>query len=427
MSFSAYGLIVHYLTPASRRAGTVYLVLAVLGEAAVLAALLMVAATSGLALAAAPAGVAVSPWRDVIIVLLLTGFGVKIGVVGLHFALPLAYGAAPAPGAAVLASAMIKAGLFGWLRFLPLGYALPEWSTIFIVLGLTAAFYGIVVGLTQREPKVILAYSSISQMGLITAGVGLGLASSAAGAPALVAVTLYALHHALVKGALFLGEAIDRTARVKARAWIRAGLVLLALVLAGAPFTSGALAKHYLKGLSGSAPWPQAFELVLGVAAVGTTLLMAHFLRQAWRGVHPIPVSRFSDLALPAAALGLAVLLVVWLVLPPDDATPFAPAALAGAAWPVAAGAFVAIFALRRTRDWRFTLPPGDVLVPIESALRMILRWAPGTPRLRIERVRPARLLAGIAGYERRLGSWRATGVALLVLLAVFAALLALA
>ncbi|MEX2162829.1 MAG: proton-conducting transporter membrane subunit [Sulfuricaulis sp.] len=144
--------------------------------------------------------------------LLLIGFGVKTGVLGLHVALPLAYGVTPAPGAAALASAMIKAGLLGWLRFLPLGFPVPEWSAIFIALGLAAALYGVVIGLVQREPKVILAYSSISQMGLITVGVGLGLAAPAAAVPALFALTLYALHHALVKGALFLGEGLHRAA-----------------------------------------------------------------------------------------------------------------------------------------------------------------------------------------------------------------------
>lgn len=427
MTFSAYGLIVHHLTPAARRAGTVYLVLAVIGEAAVLVALLMIAATSGWSVQAAPAGVVASPWRDVIIVLLVIGFGVKIGVVGLHVALPITYGAAPAPGAAVLASGMIKAALFGWLRFLPLGYAVPEWSAVFVVLGLAAAFYGVVVGLMQHEPKVILAYSSMSQMGLITAGVGLGMASAAAGAPALAAVALYAAHHALVKGALFLGEAFNRTAEGKMRVWTRAGLVLLALMLAGAPFTSGALAKHGLKDLGGFSSWPQAFNSLLGLAAVGTTLLMAHFLRRVWHVAPAVPVRRLSGLALPSMAMVLTALLLIWLTAPMEGTSLPAADVFADAVWPILVGVFVAVLGARLAGPRRFTLPPGDVLAPIEIALRRVLQRMPGFPRPGIASTRPAHLLAGIAGYEKRLGSWRAAGTALLLLLMIFLALLVLA
>ncbi len=326
-----------------------------------------------------------------------------------------------------LASAMIKAGLLGWLRFLPLGYSLPEWSTLFIALGLTAAFYGVVVGLLQREPKVILAYSSVSQMGLITAGVGLGLASSAAGAPALAAVTLYALHHALVKGALFFGEGLNRAAGAHARVWTRAVLVLLALVLAGAPFTSGALAKIYLKDLAAFVPWAPHFNLVVSLAAIGTTLLMAHFLAQLWRVPRNVAERRLSDLVLPSAAMVAAVLAAAWLVLPVDHATLLAPAVLGDAAWPVAVGAGIAMLAARLAPRRQFTVPPGDVLVPVELALRKLARLRPGFTMPRIEAMSPARLLAGIAEYEKRLGSWRATGAALLVLLGIFVALLALA
>jgi len=427
MTFSAWGLVLHRATPAARRAGTVYIVLAVLGEAALLAALWLIVAEGGSLLMHAPAAVAGSPWRDAIMTLLLIGFGVKTGVLGLHVALPLAYGATPTPGAAVLASAMIKAGLLGWLRFLPLGFAVPEWSAIFITLGLAAAFYGVIIGLAQREPKVILAYSSISQMGLITIGVGLGMSSPAAGPPALFVLTLYALHHALVKGALFLGEGLHRATRARARGWVFAGLALLAASLAGAPLTSGMLAKHYLKDLALPVTWPLVPALTL--TGIGTTLLMARFLWQLWRAPAAVVLPRLRGLVLPWVVMIAAVLATAWLVLPVDRAALLTPDVLGGAAWPVVLGALVAVVALRFVHGRHFAIPPGDVLAPIERALRWLAELARRVPRVPVVAAIPVpvtNMLAAVARLEQWLRSWNAVGIALLVLLGLFVVLLAL-
>jgi len=124
MSLTAYGLVVHEGTLKAHYAGKVYLILAILGEAFVLPAVLLTAATTGLnEIEGLAAGVAASPARDAIIVLALIGFGVKAGALPLHVWLPLAYQAAPAPASAVLSGAMAKAGLLGWMIFLPVSSA----------------------------------------------------------------------------------------------------------------------------------------------------------------------------------------------------------------------------------------------------------------------------------------------------------------
>jgi hydrogenase-4 component B len=90
----------------------------------------------------------------------------------------------------------------------------------------------------------------------------------------ITAVVIYAAHHALVKGALFLG--LGLVERDGLRPWIQAGLVFLALALAGAPLTSGALAKSALtSGLPESA---QHLITLLAASAFATTLLMVRFL-----------------------------------------------------------------------------------------------------------------------------------------------------
>ena len=186
----------------------------------------------------------------------------------LHVWLPLAHPAAPAPASAVLSGAMIKAALLGWLRFLPLGEeALGGWGHLLFLLGSITVIYGFLVGLVQTNPKVVLAYSSVSKMGLMTALLGLGLANPALAPALLTGLVLFAAHHGLAKGALFLGVGVAHASPAR---WVVPALAIPALVLAGAPFTSGALTKQLLEAplqeLQGA--WAAAMPLLLTLASL---------------------------------------------------------------------------------------------------------------------------------------------------------------
>jgi hypothetical protein len=85
---------------------------------------------------------------------LVLGFGTKMGLVPLHVWMPPTYVAAPFPAAAVLSGAAVKAGVIGLVRFLPFGAALPGWGEALAVVGFVSAFFGVAVGLTQRNPGV---------------------------------------------------------------------------------------------------------------------------------------------------------------------------------------------------------------------------------------------------------------------------------
>ncbi len=149
----------------------------------------------------------IAPSRGAIMALLIVGFGMKIALVPLHFWMPLTYTAAPIPAAAVLSGAAVKAGLIGLIRFLPFGVEWPEWGNVLIVAGLTGAFLGVAIGVTQSNPKTVLAYSSVSQMGFLASLLGMGLSR---GDPGIGIVTaFYAAHHVLVKGALFLAIGVS--------------------------------------------------------------------------------------------------------------------------------------------------------------------------------------------------------------------------
>ncbi|WP_429886530.1 proton-conducting transporter membrane subunit [Geoalkalibacter halelectricus] len=388
MSFSAYGLVVHDSSDFALRAGRIYLYLVLVGEVMLFVALALTARAAGsLAMAEAAAALAEAPDRGLILALLLIGFGIKMGVVPLHVWLPLAHPAAPIPASAVLSGAMIKAGLLGLLRFLPLGEtALPGWSLILITLGLTMAFYGVVAGLAQQQAKAVLAYSSISQMGFPLLGLGLALADPESWQVLAPVVILYALHHGLAKGTLFLGVGMaGELAGTAARRYlVLAGLLLPALALAGAPLTSGALAKGALKPLVYLAPggWGEALPWLLSLGAVGTTLLMARFLALLW------PHAAARQFPRPAmwgswGLLILAVLLsrggglpdLLGLSGPPGFAY-----GLWDALWPVAVGGLAAAAAwLRlphRGREAAPLLPPGDLLVLLHKLMDPLARLA---------------------------------------------------
>jgi formate hydrogenlyase subunit 3/multisubunit Na+/H+ antiporter MnhD subunit len=390
MTFAGYGLVVHARTDDAFRAGRIYLAMAVLGETLLISALIMAGSTAeSLVLHDVASAVAQSPYRGAIIGLLLAGFGVKAGALPLHVWLPLAHPVAPTPASAVLSGSMIKAGLLGWLRFLPLGaVALPGWGSLLIALGLAAAFFGVVVGVTQRDAKTALAYSSISQMGLLNVAVGIALSNAAGAASAVAACLAYAVHHGLAKGALFLGVGVVASAGGdRERRLVLAGLVFAALAVAGAPLTSGAVAKDYLKDVAELSPtlWPGVLEWLLPLTAVGTTLLMARFLVLASRE-RPEDAGRrvARGVWVPWAVLLGGVAGVVWglplryeLELKPPG-LPY-PDSIWMSIWPIVAGLLLSwsvLFAARTKRvvPGRFHIVPGDILLAGEWVLARIRR-----------------------------------------------------
>ncbi|MBK6864999.1 MAG: NADH/ubiquinone/plastoquinone (complex I) [Ideonella sp.] len=351
MTFAAYGLVIHTRSNDARRAGRIYLVMAILGETALVMGLLLRVDAAG---SHYLAGAAAVPVPEAASWLLAAGFGVKVGLPLLHMWLPLAHPVAPVPASAVLSGVMLKAGVLGWLRFLPLGHAAPELGATLIVAGLGAAILGVAAGLMQRDAKVLLAYSSVSQMGYLTLGVGAGLAAPQSWPLLLPAVCLYALHHALAKSALFLGVGVAKACG--GRAWVLAGMALPALALAGAPFTSGMAAKLQLKAALPALP---GFELGawLALAAVGTALLMTRLLLLL---AAEVAHGGSWALALPWGALVVIGVTLPWVLVPALTA-----GALWAAAWPVGLALVFAAVGLRLGIKAP-QLPPGDLVVPLE-------------------------------------------------------------
>ena len=373
MSFASYGLVIFSGTPAALLAGRVYICLVVAGEIILFVALILATqATGATTFDAVRIGLLDANSRDLVILLVLAGFGIKAGVFGLHVWLPLAHPVASTPASAVLSGAMIKAGLLGWLRLLPLGeIALPEWGAGVTALGLVTAFYGVVIGLTQREAKILLAYSSISQMGIMTMAIGLGMLAPQAWPVILPGITFYALHHGLSKGALFLGVGLVGSHHLWQRRWIWFGLWLPALVLAGAPWTSGMLAKELIKTYASYAPlpWSALLLVLLSASTLATALLMVrllYLLRPAAQSLREAPALR-----------------LVWLWVALLQAVLFAPWWLGGlprqvglmqlfdSLWPVLLALFVAAGVLKMGLFQSVRpVPAGDLLWILQRSLR---------------------------------------------------------
>ncbi len=384
MSFASYGLVAHRRNQRARHAGSVYVTFVLAADMMIYAAMVLIARETGgdLLFETARGVLSDAPDRDLVMTLLVVGFGVKVGLLGIHVTLPLMYGAAPTPAGVVLAGVLTGAGLLGWLRLLPLeAGAVPEWGRLLMAAGAAAAFYGALVGLTQREPRVVLAYSSISQMGIMTVGVGGAVGAPGGGGALLSAVSLYALHHGFAKAALFLGAGVAERVSPRHRPLVSVGLVVAALALTGAPLTTGMLAKETLKEAlaAASLPWSQPVKLALPWMSFATTLVLARFLWVAWpdvaRGGRPG--------AGPVVAwVGLLVLTVSAAWLWPMDMAPelWRAAVLWETSWPVLLGASVsaaAVLAVRRRARpfaaWR-VVPPGDVLVVMTAVAAVLVR-----------------------------------------------------
>lgn len=367
-SLAAYGLVSHERTHASARAAGVYMLLALLGEAFLLLAFVMLAngqPDGNLMIGEAVALLPASPWCGAILALLILGFGLKMGLVPLHVWMPLAHPVAPMPASAALSGIIVKAGIIGLIRFLPFDAGLADWGGLLIMLGLFTAFYGVAVGLTQHHPKVVLAYSTVSQMGVIGAVLGAGLAVGNPATGTLAAY--YALHHLLVKGALFLGVGI---AAGRSAPWMRALMALLALSLAGLPFTSGMLAKYAVKDLFGDG---LALTLVT-LSATGSTLLMLHFLRRLELADEGKPA---LALMVPWLAVAAASLVAVWALFPLAAGSSltviFGFDALWKATWPILLG-LALIVPLFRLSNRLPRIPEGDIVVLAETQLPRLRR-----------------------------------------------------
>ncbi|WP_210397862.1 monovalent cation/H+ antiporter subunit A [Motiliproteus sediminis] len=190
-----------------------------------------------------------SGWYPVILVLVLLGAFTKSAQFPFHFWLPQAM-AAPTPVSAYLHSAtMVKAGIFLMARFLPVLAGTDLWFLLVSLTGLATLLLGAYIALFKHDLKGLLAYSTISHLGLITLLLGLDTRLAA------VAAIFHIINHATFKASLFMAAGIidhesgSRDMRQLNGLWkympYTATLAMVAAsAMAGVPLLNGFLSKE---------------------------------------------------------------------------------------------------------------------------------------------------------------------------------------
>ncbi|HYK82085.1 MAG TPA: proton-conducting transporter membrane subunit [Gemmatimonadales bacterium] len=288
MALSAYLLVVFEdEQPAARRAGVVYLAATHIGALALVAMFALWGSAAGgltfaaLGRASLPAGGAA------VLSLALVGFGLKAGVVPLHFWLPGAHAAAPSHVSALMSGIMIKTGIYGVLRVISLvGWVPPWWGWTVLTLGAVSGVLGVLWALAQHDLKRLLAYHSIENVGIILLGVGTGALGIAYREPAVAVLgfagaVLHTVNHALFKSLLFLAagavlraagsRAIDHLGGLARRmSWTWIGFLVGAVAITGLPPLNGLVSEWlvYQGLLRGGVAGRPLHVAVLGVAAL---------------------------------------------------------------------------------------------------------------------------------------------------------------
>ncbi len=295
MSLSSWLLVLSDHTNAeARRAGLVYLVMAVFGTFCLLAAFGLLAGHAGAYGFAAMRTAHLGPWAGgLVVALALLGAGSKAGMVPLHAWLPLAHPAAPSHVSALMSGVMTKVAIYGLIRILfdlrsDVGWG---WGFFIMVMGALTAVLGVLYALFQRDLKTLLAYSTVENVGIILIALGLAVAFRDHGAATLSAVALLAalyhvINHSLFKTLLFLGSGAILTATGERRL-DRLGGLLNRMPVTGLTFLVGAAAISALPPLNGfvsewlifqslfHAPTIPHWAMRFGVPVVGVAMALA--------------------------------------------------------------------------------------------------------------------------------------------------------
>ena len=221
MSLASWALVLaHHREAANARAAYVYLLMAGFGTMALLLAFGLLAGPGGeYAFAAIRAADRTPAIAALALVLMLVGAGSKAGLAPLHVWLPLAHPAAPSHVSALMSGVMTKVAIYGFIRVVFDLLGEPAWwsSVLLLALGGATAVLGILHALMETDLKRLLAYSTIENIGVIFAGLGLSLAFEANGmgwaaALALTAALFHVFNHSLFKSLLFFGAGAVLTA-----------------------------------------------------------------------------------------------------------------------------------------------------------------------------------------------------------------------
>jgi formate hydrogenlyase subunit 3/multisubunit Na+/H+ antiporter MnhD subunit len=302
----SYGLITAHRTASAYAASLRYLVISSFGAALALTGIALVYQATGTLNLAQLAQLAPQQLNNLqgltAFVLLLIGFGVKAELFPVNTWVPEVYASAPNRLSALLAGVVSKLALLVILRLLVLVFQQPEAHMLMLVLGVLGVISGELAAWRARDFNRMLAYSSIGQLGIVF------IAFAVPGEGAILAGLAVALHHLIVKPALFLlagrwGGSLAALAGAARSSPLAAILfIVLALSLVGVPPLPGFWAKLLvLIELAGQAQ--PLYYLGALVILAGAVLEAAYLFRiassfYASRAAHALPArQRGADVA----------------------------------------------------------------------------------------------------------------------------------
>jgi multicomponent Na+:H+ antiporter subunit D len=321
-SIASYVLVAFGLEQDGIESAVKYLLLSAVATSLVLVGILLVYMTAGtlefapLAAALAGAGGPVPGLRLLAAALFIAGFGLKAAVMPFHAWLPDAHPSAPAPISAMLSGVVIKvAGVYALVRvFFGILPEIGEVRTVFLALGTLSMIAGAVLAYFQRDFKRMLAYSSISQIGYILIGLGLGNLLG------LVGALFHVFNHALFKSLLFLNSGAVQY-RLGTRDIEQMGGLETRMPVTGATSVFGTLSIAGVPPFNGF--WSKLF-IIMGALAAGQTAIatlailvsvftLGYFLiiqrkvffghlNEKWRDIREAPAAMSLAVILLAAA-----------------------------------------------------------------------------------------------------------------------------
>ncbi|GAA1871985.1 DUF4040 family protein [Brevibacterium marinum] len=256
-----------------------------------------------------------APATTLVAILIAVAAMTKSAQFPFHSWLPDAMAAATPVSAYLHAAAVVKAGIFLMLRFTPAFHATPAWNLLLVVAGLVTACIGGWFALNQSDVKKLMAYSTVSQLGLITAVIGVGSEA------AIAAATLHVIAHALFKSGLFMMVGvvdhltgtreltrIPRLMRAAPASFIV--MIVGCASMAGIPPLLGFVSKESLFAAFTDTPgaaWTGWAALLVAVAA--SVLTFAYCAKTVWgafidgKPVHRARLSHGSPVMLVSAAV----------------------------------------------------------------------------------------------------------------------------
>lgn len=266
-------------------------------------------------------------------------FGLKAGMMPLHFWLPSAHANAPSHVSAMLSGVVLKMGIYGLMRFVSLLPHPPHiWGGLILMLGAVSGLLGVVFAIGQHDLKRLLAYHSVENIGIILMGLGLALLGKSTGQPVWVVLglaggLLHTWNHGLFKGLLFLSAGsvihgthtrqIDHLGGLAKRMPRTAAMFLIgAVAICGLPPLNGFVSELFIyMGLLGtmtSQSTAGAFAvLAVPVLAMIGALAVACFVKvygtvflgtartHATKQAHESPLTMQGPMAVLAACCGV--------------------------------------------------------------------------------------------------------------------------